>query len=148
MLLRSFFCSFVCSIARSLVRSCFRLFPRSLFARSLLCSVFLSFIFLFVRSLMECRITYIWCQLDQATPSAGVKLTVSKKFGRGHLRKGLSGSKFDTEADAEVHSVIRLPKPRQIDENFNSQVGSKKFVQKISVMRKLESHKACVGKVL
>ena len=39
-------------------------------------------------------------------------------FGRTDLRINLSGTKFDEEADFDVHSAVGPPKPHQIDENL------------------------------
>ena len=39
-------------------------------------------------------------------------------FGRTDLRKGVSGAKFDAEADFEVSSAVALQKPGQNSEKL------------------------------
>ena len=39
-------------------------------------------------------------------------------FGRTDLRKGVSGAKFDAEADFEVRSAVALQKPGQNSEKL------------------------------
>ena len=46
-------------------------------------------------------------------------LTNPSFFGRTDLWIGLSGAKFDEEADFEVRSAVGAQKPRQISENRN-----------------------------
>ena len=49
-------------------------------------------------------------------------------FGRTDLRIGLSGAKFDAEADFDVRFTAASPNPRQISEkqNFRSEIFAEK----------------------
>ena len=44
-------------------------------------------------------------------------------YGRTNLRKGVSGAKFDAEADFEVRSAVALQKPGQNSEKLKFRFG-------------------------
>ena len=69
----------------------------------------------------------------QVVVNNGGKIIFATKFGRRDLRKGLSGAKFDAEADFEVRLPLDPPKPK---ENCEKQNFQKRFFVKMFFCRR------------